>query len=903
MNEVHTYIKCFWGKAGGARDNEPSWHPLAYHSLDVAACADILLARNPRRLEQLATLLQTSTENAQRFIAAIIALHDIGKFSPGFQAKSPEAWECSTKALLGQHHAPHAGVRHDADGFALCRQLKLKRLFEPVTMHWCASEFNTVWAAIAGHHGQPVSDADNTLDAFRDHPLSLDAADAFCGDIRQLFDPLDELPEIDERALSVLSWQLSGLTVLADWIGSNRAVFRYHNPDMTVAEYWEYIRYSADCAEKAVAQAGVLPAAPVSAMSAEYLLPKIASNLSPLQRHIANMALPDGPSLTLIEDVTGAGKTEAALLFAGRLMSDQRASGLFFALPTMATANAMYNRLRDIYGRLFEIGAKTSLVLAHGKRALNEDFSESILDFRPDEGSYEDDAAAVCSKWIADDRRKAFLAHVGVGTIDQALLGVLPSKHQSLRLWGLAERVLIIDEAHAYDAYMGREMERLLTFHAALGGSAIILSATLPEAQRSALIDAFHKGAGKPLRRNSNIQTRLADYPLVTVASQLRVTLADVETRTDRTRRLPVRRLPEFQDAVEEIADLARKGAAVAWIRNAVDDAADAVAALEAKGITPILLHARFAMGDRLDIEARVISRLGRDGTQAEREGFVVVGTQILEQSLDYDVDTMVVDLAPVDLVIQRAGRLWRHPERNQRPMDAPELLVVSPDPGIVEAENWYRQLSKRAAAVYEHHGIVWRSARVLFEAGEIHTPQGVRELIESVYGITDLDDIPRPLQKASVAAEGSRSAARSVAGANLLKLEGGYGGDDTIWSSDQKTPTRLGEPTTVFRLARRDGDKIVPWYQIKDDDNIMRAWALSEVALPQYKADGVPRPDQSLAAKIDEAKQAWPKWEQDMPLLLLERDGGIWRGKVALADSVVPVLYDKDFGLRFEEP
>src|SRR5690606_19532791 len=144
------------------------------------------------------------------------------------------------------------------------------------------------------------------------------------------------------------------------------------------------------------------------------------------------------------------------------------------------------------------------------------------------------------------------------------------------------------------------------------------------------------------------------------------------------------------------------------WIRNAVDDAVEAAAALRTRGFAPVLLHARFAMGDRLDIERRVRQTLGREGNADARRGFLVVGTQILQESLDYDVDAMVTDLAPVDLIIQRAGRLWRHTERRNRPLSQLELCVLSPDPAQVLTAHWYRQISRRGAAVYGHHGIVW---------------------------------------------------------------------------------------------------------------------------------------------------------------------------------------------------
>ncbi|MEM7776894.1 MAG: CRISPR-associated helicase Cas3' [Pseudomonadota bacterium] len=898
MTDKH--IARFWGKASGARAGEPAWHPLAYHNLDVAAVADRLLACDPLRLARIAACLDTEPDNARRFVVALIAMHDVGKFSPYFQAKSEETWPETLGQLDMSFRHPPVGLRHDADGFALADHLSLLNLMAPATANWSWGDIRDIWAAVAGHHGKPVSEDDAKLDAFEERPLCLAAAREFCRDVRALSDPLTPIARPNLQSLAVLTWHIASVTVVADWIGSNRAWFPYQVPKLPVAHYWAAIRTNA---RDAVAHANVIAATPHSVATPQRLLPEIADRLSPLQQLVADIDLPDGPSLTLIEDVTGAGKTEAAVLLAARVMAKGRADGLYFALPTMATANAMYDRLRDVYQRLYGEGERPSLVLAHGKRTLNEAFTDSILDQRnapADDPTDQEESAATCAAWIADDRRKSLLAQVGVGTIDQALLSVLPAKHQSMRLWGLAGKILILDEIHSFDAYMSREIEALLTFHAALGGSAILLSATMPEAQRRALGDAFRKG----LANDGNL-TRTpdapSDYPLMTVVTAETSTAHPVKTREDRHRALPVRRIPDFDTAVDEVVRQAEAGASVAWIRNAVDDACDAVAALEAKGIMTVLLHARFAMGDRLDIEAEVKARLGRDGTVKDREGYVVVGTQILEQSLDYDVDTMVVDLAPIDLIIQRAGRLWRHMDRKreERPRAEPELLVLSPDPGVVDDARWYHQISDRAPYVYDHHGIVWRSADVLFDAGEIVTPGGVRALVERVYGPGAMDDIPEPLIRAANEAEVKRGAARAFAKAQLLNLGAGYGGEAAIWSNDQIVATRLGEPVTTFRLAKRDGDQVVPWYL---DDVAMRAWALSEVSIARRRADGVPRGDHAMAAMIEAAKADWPTWEREMPVLVLEPDEVTWRGEVELDREAKTVLYDTVRGLRFAE-
>lgn len=897
--EIEPYFR-FWGKARNTVDCGPPTHPLAYHNLDVAACADALLMGHPRTLAKIAALFGTSADNARRCLVALIALHDIGKFADAFQWKVPEAWPRDVLGNDWQHADRH---HHTVIALDLFRPLELTVLFSPVfdADGWDDGLLR-LWESIACHHGKPAEPSGNLHSSMRSKAER--AAKAFAADVAALFGPFEPFAPISKKfpKSETLSWLVAGLANLADWIGSNRVIFPYCPPDRSLKEYWSYAR---DRAEKAIVAAGVLPASTGTAVRFATLFPNL-DHPSPLQEWAQSVELPPGPSLAIIEDVTGSGKTEAAVMLAARLMAADRAGGLFFALPTTATANAMFERLGESYRRMFDQTVRPSLILAHGRRQLQEGFTDSILTCpeSQSEGEAEsrgDGSSAACAAWIADDRRKAFLAHVGVGTIDQAFLSVLPSKHQALRLWGLADRVLIIDEAHAYDAYMGRELERLLEFHAALGGSAIVLSATLPETQRSGLAKAFARGLGTPSPATSE-----SAYPLATLVSADGTNARPLETRADRMRRLPVRLMPPGDAPLAHVIEMAARGAAVAWIRNSVDDAIEAAEALRANGLNPVpvLLHARFAMGDRLDIERRVKETLGKSGSAEGRQGFVVVGTQILEQSLDYDVDVMVTDLAPVDLIIQRAGRLWRHGERTRqgRPVSSPELVVVAPDWRVVEDSNWYRQVSTRAAAVYKHHGAVWRTARVLEQTGAIETPGGVRTLIESVYARDDQenDDVPPHLLRASNNARGEHQAHISIAESNLLNVRKGYGGNNLNWTSDTLTPTRIGDPSTVFRLGRIEGGEVVPWC-LADDGDRRRSWALSEVSLRRRKAAGVPRHDRDVEAMIARAKASWPEWEREQPLLLLSGDPEAASG-IILDESGKshPVIYGRTAtGLR----
>ena len=174
-----------------------------------------------------------------------------------------------------------------------------------------------------------------------------------------------------------------------------------------------------------------------------------------------------------------------------------------------------------------------------------------------------------------------------------------------------------------------------------------------------------------------------------------------------------------------------------------------------------------------------------------------------------------------------------------------------------------------------------------------------MRGLIEPVYAGDELDGVPECLHAQVRKAEGERSAARSFAKSNLLKLDGGYAGSATVWTDDAITPTRLGQPVTVFRLGKIEGGIIVPWCRAEDGDS-QRSWALSEVSIAKARADGIPEPGGVRAAMIEAAKAEWSEWEQKQPLLVLDATEHGWTGVVSkLGDEERRVRYDNRIGLR----
>lgn len=851
------------GKSRHSQPDGPAWHPATFHCLDVAAVAERILLDNPAWCARIARTAGATPEETKRLFVRAIALHDIGKLTRGFcemlEYKPPvpanqpvtclRHWEASYELLIGELNSP------------------VEQLLGMPSM----GARRQIYGAVAGHHGRPptgsngrFSDLDGLADAI-----------SFVNEVADLV-PGEDVWSLRKPSAARLSWTLAGLTVLADWIGSNADWFPYVAASVPTADYWDM---ACRRAELAVASAGVTGSRVASSATLQSLFG--IESPRPMQAAAAALQIDDEPMLVVIEDATGSGKTESAVLLAQRMMSSGLAEGAYVALPTTATANAMFGRLGDSYRALFDEGSRPSLALAHGSRKQNPRFAEAMAaglratEEAPDGGKVEDtDVAAFCAAWIADDRRKTFHAEVGVGTIDQAFLGVLPVKFASLRLVGLARRVLIVDEAHACDPYMEVELCRLLEMQAMLGGSAIVMTATLTLALRERLVEAYRAG----LARDSKCFNPSAQYPSLTVARAVASDCDDLEVKPyiGTVRTLPVSRIDSVEKAVTLIVAAVRSGAAVAWVRNTVDDVIEGYDRLveELKDVEECsveLFHARFAMADRLDVERRVLKRYGRDSQKEERSGRVLVASQVVESSLDLDFDVMVSDLASIDALIQRAGRLWRHVDQrpaSQRPIAEPMLHVLSPDPDAVDDAGWGRSQFGGSGFVYGTD-VLWRSARALFDAGEIDAPSGLRTLLEAVVGDTR-PEVPVVLEHDENARLGETYASAARGRGNAVVPAEGYL-RSAIQGTDLSFPTRADTDSCRVILVRALGDDFVTW--IEDDPTT----ALSEIGLRTYRYEklveggGFP-----AVSTLPGFAATWPAWRKESLRMLVVDDDGL---------------------------
>jgi CRISPR-associated endonuclease/helicase Cas3 len=837
-------LQQYWGKAS---EGEPEgWHPLVFHALDVAAVVHQLLRLRPRLTAHLAALLQLSTAAVEGLLVALAAWHDLGKFAENFQYKRVDIYRANTG--LSPDEVLNSDQHHDDVSAAL----------------WCSTAWATGMAgtlvseayeplvmAAFGHHGRPPSEGWNSR-----LPMSgqsqADALQFATWAWQQYAAPVMPggwCPDLSRASLA--SWWIAGLVVLGDWLGSNTRWFPYANAaqrSKSWSDYWQDV--ALPNAHRAVAESGMELPPPAQAADFVRLFPSLAhQTLRPAQTLAAELSLPDTPQLLILEDATGSGKTEAALMLAHRLMAVGLAEGLYFGLPTQATADQMYDRVDSVGARLFAADSRASIVLAHGARDSDERFQRRLAQVSDDQLRREADTASLgLTEWLGQSVKRALLANLGIGTLDQAQMAALRVKHQPLRLLGLFGKVLVIDEVHAYDAYVTTVLKNLLRAHASAGGSAILLSATLSETTRSELLMAFFEGVQlrTPAAPSRNIGQRRVVvpapvlrsrvYPLLTHWSpafpaplELPLPAAEMAQRT-----VHIDYVSDSEQLLQRIAQASAEGRCVCWIRNTVGDALQSyqqlVKLLGAERVQ--LFHSRFALVDRRRIQEQALSAFNKHSLATARRGRVLVATQVVEQSLDLDFDWLISDLAPIELLLQRQGRLRRHcRDASGNPVDGPDqrgdivYTVYGPDRGALPDADWYRRFFPRAAFVYPMAGELWLAAQALGE--HLILPQDFRRTVDEVYS----GSAPECFALADARATGAIVVApATVAESNICAWSEGYR-STAVWTDDERIPTRLGESIDCVLALLTDGG--LRAYAANRCSATQDEWELSSVRLP----------------------------------------------------------------------
>lgn len=706
----------YWGKADPAvaERTGAAHHTVLGHSLDVAAVAFVLVEVHPVLRHAFASDAGIDVARAASTIAVICALHDVGKLDTRFQRKAPAVADRLRPESAGVSVKPY---HHGIEGF---RQLEDDEAVTASLSDGLGHGALALLRAVTGHHGELPTRAEPQPDR-AELPPKLRRQDAraralFVDGILQLGAELDARLPWPTEVTGVAVQRLGGLCAVADWVGSNVDYFPY-SPE-PVLDARAYFLAAVERARVACAETGLLRSSPV-AVSFRTLFPFPPRDVQCLTEQVAV----DEPALVVVEAEMGRGKTEAALSLASRFLQAAHADGVVISLPTMATSNAMFRRVEAIASKLF--GGDVQLALAHS-RAQQQPLFEALVRRAAAQRDQEAAEATVsCARWLLQ-RKRILLAQIGVGTIDQALQAGLVVPHQFVRMFGLSRDVVIIDEVHAYDAYMEVLLEHLVSWLGAFRVPVILLSATLPIERRLALARAWRGGTDEqPIPDAASAGA--ASYPMVSVSTARSTTThCLLEEVPDRPVQIELSTQPEIEVA-SRLIQAAQAGARVVWIRNTVREAQRAYAAVSARAgaVEHRLFHARFRSCDRARLEASVLDQFGKE---CPAGGRVLIATQVVEQSLDLDFDELHTDLCPIDLLFQRAGRLHRH-ERDRLPgFSTPKLVVHVPMANDVEALRF-----GPSRYVYDV-GTLWLAYRTLSGRASVKLPSEIRPLVEATY-------------------------------------------------------------------------------------------------------------------------------------------------------------------------
>ncbi|MGX7672195.1 CRISPR-associated endonuclease Cas3'' [Plantactinospora sp. DSM 117369] len=831
-----------WGKTDRRGISPVGWLPLWRHLADTADVAGSLwdhwLSRAVRH--RIADELPGGDADGRILTVWIAGVHDIGKATPAFAHQAYDlARRMRDHGLTYQpdliradrRYAPHATAGH----LVLANWLQGQEWLDP----------HPVAVIVGGHHGVPPTDEGLRDAQVRPHLLG----DAAWRQVQQELltwmaersGAAERLPGWSDVALSQpVQAVLTGLVIVADWIASNEEFFPYIL-DSTDADRlhagWELLDLPVPW------QPAVAPPSLEDLFGARFTLPAGAVP-RPVQRTVAELAATMPlPGMMIVEAAMGEGKTEAALAAVEIIARRSGLSGCYLALPTRATSDAMYGRMLSWLRRLpdAQVGRGARDVrLAHGKAALNPEYDQLRRTLLPS-GIAEDAGGTDIGvhAWLAGSKRTLLSSFV-VGTIDQLLFAALRSKHLVLRHLGLAGKVVMIDEAHAYDVYMGRFLDRALEWLGAYGVPVVVLSATLPAQRRAELMAAYDAGRLGPLPKltwrdrgkpkidpYAPLRTDLR-YPLVTVSTAERGATAVSSADSGRGGEVTLRRLPdELPALVELLRDQLTDGGCALVIRNTVARVQETAAALRAAlgPDTPVsVAHSRFMAVDRAAKDGWLRDTFGPPGTGVRPHRHVVVASQVAEQSLDIDFDLLVTDLAPVDLVLQRIGRLHRHP-RPDRP-----ARLATPTCWITGAD-WTTEPPQPVSGsrrVYQPATLL-RSAAVLLphlDGTPLRLPADIAPLTQTAYADTALG--PPSWQSAMVEAEakqrdeittkelkadGFRLAGVAEPGVPLIGwLSGGVGNADDRVAQGHVRDTDADSLEVLLLVRTPDGLILPPW-------------------------------------------------------------------------------------------
>ncbi len=876
-------------------NNVSLWLPLWMHLRDTAEIMELLVREwLPDSTKKSAAMDEEALTSLARFLGYI---HDIGKATVLFQARI-------TKTI------PEVRARIEKGSVLSYREANQKK-----TSHATASEAILLElacppgiASVAGaHHGKPQScDAEENLESYASNYYPKGCGDRWYSCWEVILDhALKDCGYANVSALPMLTQPveilLTGLLIMADWIASNTEYF----PLIPVEDCGNDALYL-DRAYRAWDQLQLsLPwEAQSDVLKDSGFRRRFGFAPNAVQRAVLDAVNEmTQPGLMILEAPMGIGKTEAGLAFSEACAARFGAGGIFFGLPTQATANGIFPRLIS-WAEHQSDDMCHSVRLAHGTAELNE----AYLKLQRPPSNVEEDAdteeeRVAVHQWFCGNK-KALLADFVIGTVDQLLMAALKQKHVMLRHLGLAGKVVIVDEVHAYDAYMNQYLDRALRWLGWYGVPVILLSATLPADRRTELIKAY-----QPKAKDGAWESG-AEYPLITWTNGddicRCVPKTDAKKREIRISHILA---PDVENILQEKM---REGGCVGIIVNTVRKAqamADAVkAAMPDKRV--ILFHSQFLMPDRTEIERRLMERVGKQSAPEMRKNLIVVGTQVMEQSLDVDFDVLITELCPMDLLLQRIGRLQRHDRQRPETMKTAECFVL--DTGTED-------IDEGSVFVYGEW-LLYRTRRLLPE--KITLPQDISRLVQSAY-LWDAAQADTAEKEMHSDYEEKRERQKQKARAYVVpqpEIHEEFPELNTLDGWMQDTPA---DSDAAARAAVRDGDmsiEVLLMQRQKDGSIHFLPWQENGGRV----SEDTP-PEAAIALKIAKQKLRLPaafsrSWQADRIIRDLEEENrqqlSMWQLSPMLKGELVLLLdedlsahlgdmilhYDKETGLSWRK-
>ncbi len=849
----------FWGKLRRAEDDGPvlAWHPLEHHCADVAAVAEALLKHTllGARLARLGGQ-ETLDEVTIARLGVLAALHDVGKFNLEFQNKGyPD------REPRGGHVLPPLELLKDTGrwGRRLLTAIQCETLIP-----WVGDDDWVLLAlldASIGHHGKPnapSSGVDVGIHERRWAPAhGLDpfgAVHAFVTQLRSWFPQAWHDHAFTLPTSSAFQHGFAGLVMLADWVGSDTQFFPYGE----LAD--ERMAFARENARAAVRAIGLDPSDIRAALGAEtpgddVLFGDASKSPHEVQTVVRDFERERGGGIMVLEAETGSGKTEAAVMRFLTLFHEGLVDSLYFALPTRTAATQLHARLTSMMQRIVGADLAQVILAVPGYLAAGTATGRLLPGFRVlwNDDPRERDRHR---RWAAEHCKRYLAGAIVVGTIDQVLLGGLMVNHAHLRSTALLRSLLVVDEVHASDAYMTSVLQTVLAQHCASGGHVLLMSATLGSAARARLL-----GEGPSGPTLGDALTR--PYPLVVQRGGRGAIHERPVASAGRPKQIHCRIEP-WSDEPARIVDVAidagLRGLRVLIVRNTVRDAVTTQKALLARpdagsivfrceGV-PAPHHARFARDDRTALDQALESQFGKP---AGLGGRIVVATQTVQQSLDLDADVLLTDLCPMDVLLQRIGRVWRHPDR-ERPAGVTQGVVVvlcpaEHDLGAMLRENGVLRGTHGIGTVYDDLRVLEATRRQVAAPGgrQLEIPAMNRELVERATHPEALEALSSELgakwEKHGQHVVGKTYGHRSIADSNAIPWGKEFvSTDGNTWfgfpsgSDARRIPSRLGESDRRVQLRQ----PVVSPFGKSVREFSVPGWMAREVPEDEEYAEGV---------------------------------------------------------------